>query len=153
MASINKNYLSIRDGLDEAHNKYDHMDIPFGAELLTRPSMVSSSRSVMFGSHIKAHMALLKPDFPNCFTNYENIFGELSSAYNKVKHNYEVIAKVPRYSWNPNHMYTLIVYNKDDDRDRWMVDQREGNKEARRKEGRKGRKFTAEMAEEDRDPV
>lgn len=116
MASINKNYLSIRDGLDEAHNKYDHMDIPFGAELLTRPSMVSSSRSVMFGSHIKAHMALLNPDFPNCFTNYENIFGELSSAYNKVKHNYEVIAKVPRYSWNPNHMYTLVVYNKDDDR-------------------------------------
>lgn len=47
----------------------------------------------------------------------------------------------------------MIDYNKDDDRDRWMVDQREGNKEARRKEGRKGRKFTAEMAEEDRDPV
>lgn len=47
----------------------------------------------------------------------------------------------------------MIDDNKDDDRDRWMVDKREGNKEGRRKEGRNGREFTAEMAEEDRDPV
>ena len=39
-----------------------------------------------------------------------------------------------------------MIDDNNDDRDRWMIDKREGNKEGRRKEGRKGRKFTVEMA-------
>ena len=58
-------------------------------------------------------MVLKYPEPPRMYTNYEYIFGKISSGYKQSKYNYTVVSKIPRFSWLPNYLYTLILYNED----------------------------------------
>jgi hypothetical protein len=58
---------------------------------------------------------LINPEFPKVFTNYENMVGEHSTYYYKVKNDCEVIAKISRFSDKPNHLYTMFLYDKKND--------------------------------------
>ena len=110
---VNRNYLTVKDELDQKEKELHGRDNPFSVSLLSHPSLSSSSRSLMFGSHVKQHMVLKKTDIPRVLTNYEYIFGKHSTGYKQTKNNYEIIAKIPKYSWLPDHIYTLILLNKD----------------------------------------
>lgn len=113
MAKINKNYLSIKEELAEKDKELYHSDDFLGISALTYPMLSSSQRSVMTWSHIKQHMVLKYPEPPRMYTNYEYIFGKISSGYKQSKYNYTVVSKIPRFSWLPNYLYTLILYNED----------------------------------------
>jgi len=113
MSNLNlKRELELKD---EQYNNTDHI---FGMTLLTSPAYVSSSRSVMFTSHLRQFVNLKNPDFPRVFTNYENIVGKYSTGYYKVKNKSVVVDKIPRFNdgINNNHLYYLFLYDKKNDK-------------------------------------
>lgn len=73
----------------------------------------SGSRKIMFSTQIEHVLPLLKPETPLLQTGYEDRFGEWSSAFNKSNENYEVIYKISKFSFAPEHHYFLIVRNKE----------------------------------------
>lgn len=105
--------LHLKDNLMEMERLCEGNDDAFGVSLLTFPGYISSSRAVMFASHVNQSVTLLNPDFPRVFTNYENVFGDLSSGYYKTKSNIKVIKRVSRYQDKPNYLYNLFIWNED----------------------------------------
>ena len=103
--------LHLKDNLMEMERLCEGNDDAFGVSLLTFPGYISSSRAVMFASHVNQSVTLLNPDFPRVFTNYENVFGDLSSGYYKTKSNIKVIKRVSRYQDKPNYLYNLFIWN------------------------------------------
>ena len=92
------------------------MDHVLGPELFTFPQHISSSRSIMFTSHLKQLVVLNNPEFPRLFTNYENTFGRLSSSFYKTDEDVEVFRIVPKFSWKPKHLYTVFFYSPKEDK-------------------------------------
>ena len=72
----------------------------------------SGSRKIMQGIQMEQIAQLLEPEVPIVSTGYENQFGELSSNFIRAEHNYKVIAKISKFSNDPNRRYWLILYNK-----------------------------------------
>lgn len=73
----------------------------------------SGSRKLMFGTQLEHRLPLLKPDVPYIQTGYEMQFGLNSSSYVQTPEKYTVIAKIPKYSWNPMHHYYCIMLNEE----------------------------------------
>lgn len=108
-----KDILDFEKYLDKKEKEIKCMDHILGPELITIPQYISSSRSIMFTSHLKQFVTLNNPEFPKVFTNYENIFGKLSSALHKAKENCEVYKIIPKFLWNAKQIYTIFFYNKE----------------------------------------
>lgn len=110
--------LNLKEALDQKEKEYHFTDDIFGMTLLTNPGYISSSRSVMFTSHLRQFVNLVNPDIPKVFTNYENTVGKLSTGYYKAKNDLEVYAKIPRFENGEldNHLYLLFTYDKKHDR-------------------------------------
>lgn len=106
-----KDIFDIGDYLEKKETEIPCMDHVLGPELITFPQYISSSRSIMFTSHLKQLVALNNPEFPKVFTNYENTFGRLSSAFNKTKSELTVYKIIPKFSWKPKHLYTVFFYD------------------------------------------
>lgn len=69
----------------------------------------SGSRRIMYATQTE-HMLMLMDAEPALFqTGYENAFGEHSSSFEIADQDYNVIAKIPKFSFNPEHHYYLIV--------------------------------------------
>lgn len=69
----------------------------------------SGSRKIMFGTHAEHRLPLIHPEVAAITTGFENRFGEHSTSLYKVDKEYEVLAKIPKYSDFPNHQYYLLV--------------------------------------------
>lgn len=110
--------LNLKEILEQKEKEFHGKDDIFGKTLLTNPGYISSSRNVMFTSHLNQFVNLINPDVPKVFTNYENSVGKLSTGYYKAKNNYEVYAKVPRFENGTldDHLYLLFVYDKEHDK-------------------------------------
>ena len=108
----NKDIFDIGDYLDRKAKEIKSMDHLLGPELFTIPQYISSSRAIMFTNHLKQMVSLNHPEFPRVFTNYENIFGDLSSSIYKMKCDAEVIKIVPKFEWCPKHLYIVFLYDK-----------------------------------------
>ena len=108
----NKDIFDIGDYLTNKEKTVESMDHLLGPELFTLPQYISSSRAIMFTNHLKQMVSLNHPEFPRVFTNYENIFGDLSSSIYKAKSDAEVIRIVPKFEWAPKHLYTVFLYDK-----------------------------------------
>ena len=106
-----KDILDFERYLDKKEKEIKCMDHVLGPELITFPQYISSSRSIMFTSHLKQFVTLNNPEFPRLFTNYENIFGKLSSALHKTKEELIVYKVVPKFSWAPKHIYTMFFHD------------------------------------------
>lgn len=106
-----KDILDFERYLDKKEKEIKCMDHVLGPELITFPQYISSSRSIMFTSHLKQFVTLNNPEFPRLFTNYENIFGKLSSALHKTKEELMVYKVVPKFSWAPKHIYTMFFHD------------------------------------------
>ena len=83
--------------LEEKTKEFTGTDNHLGLTLMTFPQYISSTRSIMFTSHLKQFNTLNDPQFPKIFTNYENIFGHNSSGLVKARRNYKVINKINKF--------------------------------------------------------
>lgn len=119
----NKNIIDIGAQLVEREKEY-HGKLDFiGMTALTMTNRISSSRSIMFTSHLKQFVTLKNPEFPRVFTNFENPLGHRSSSIQRAgdettdKHgryaNYEIMHRISKFEDKPDHLYLLFVYNKE----------------------------------------
>lgn len=69
----------------------------------------SGSRKIMAATQLEHAMPLLRPEVAAIGTGYENRYGDYSSAIVKADSNYEVVAKISKYSDCPNHHYYLLL--------------------------------------------
>ena len=70
----------------------------------------SGSRALMSAIHVEHSMVLSNPEVPLVQTGYETAFGEASTSYVEADANWEVVYKISKFTFNPNH-YFLIVRN------------------------------------------
>lgn len=69
----------------------------------------SGSRRIMFATQTE-HMLMVMNSEPALFqTGYENEFGKHSSSFIVADQDYTVIAKIPKFSFNQDHHYYLII--------------------------------------------
>ena len=71
----------------------------------------SGSRKILFETQLEHSMPLLHPEVPIIQTGYESRFGEYSSSVIKTDTEYEVMAKIVKFSSSPKSNYFLIVKN------------------------------------------
>ena len=71
----------------------------------------SGSRKIMNGTHQSHSLVLSHGEVPYVATGYENRFGDYSSSIVKADDDLEVVAKISKFSYIPNHHYYLIVRN------------------------------------------
>lgn len=69
----------------------------------------SGGRKIMGNIHQSHSLVLTHGEIPYVATGYENRFGERSSSIIKADDDYEVIAKISKFSYAPDHHYYLIV--------------------------------------------
>lgn len=99
------------------HNiKVDSMDHLLCTGLFTWPQYSSSTRMIMWASHMKQYMVIENPDFPRYFTNYENVFGELSSSIKRAHANMEVFKIIDKFPWKKRHLYMIFLYDRKEDK-------------------------------------
>lgn len=114
MAEVQK--YSLKEKLTEADEKLTNSTSLYGMSALTIPRYINSMRSVMFTNHLKQFLTPLNPDYPFVFTNAENLVGEHSSGYKKVKHESEVYRKVVKFGdilgYENANVYKLFIFDK-----------------------------------------
>ena len=71
----------------------------------------SGARKIMNGTHQSHTLVLTRGEVPYIMTGFENRFGEKSSSIVTTEAEYEVIAKISKFSYAPDHHYYLIVRN------------------------------------------
>lgn len=71
----------------------------------------SGSRKILYSTQKEHALPLLHPEVPIIQTGYENRFGDYSSSIIKMDDDYEVLAKISKFSRTPNHHYFLILRN------------------------------------------
>lgn len=71
----------------------------------------SGSRKILYSTQKEHALPLLNPEVPIIQTGFENRFGDYSSSIIKMDDDYQVLAKISKFSANPNHYYILIIKN------------------------------------------
>lgn len=102
---------NIKEQMLELDRKYEGKDDILGKNVLTMANRTNSSRAIMVSSQLDQNLVLLYPEIPKMFTNYEDIVGEFSSAYYRAEADLIVVGKIQKFEDNPDHLYTLIVFN------------------------------------------
>ena len=102
---------NVEKQLNKANEKYkDNMEamVTHG---LVQPfsSHNSSSRKILANAQWTQRVDLLEPEYPFISTGYENHYGIHSSSYVKSTSNRRILAKISKFSSNPNHHYYLIT--------------------------------------------
>lgn len=69
----------------------------------------SGSRKIMSGTHREHNLSLCNPEVPLIQTGYENEFGYNSSSFITADSDYTVIAKIPKFSFNKEHHYYMVM--------------------------------------------
>jgi hypothetical protein len=100
--------------VDQVNESYDNLDTKeqMLAKGLLQPNTAtnSGSRKLMFSVHSSHHLTLSQAQPPYLATGFENRFGERSSSIiDTGTSNLEVLAKISKFSYAPNHHYYLIV--------------------------------------------
>ena len=73
----------------------------------------SGSRKLMYAIHRDHFLVPEHGEIPIIQTGFENEFGRNSSSFMTADFNYEVIAKVPKFSFRPEIQYYLVIKNLD----------------------------------------
>lgn len=109
--------VKIREQLDAKNKELEFKDDLFGMTLLTNPGLISSSRNIMFTSHLRQIVNLRNPEVPKMFTNYEDEVGKGSTSYTKSKENFIVHKRVLHYPIVPHtgQQYSLFLYDEEND--------------------------------------
>ena len=87
----------------------DNYDRIGGKALLVPASAsVSGARKILASVQRDATLCIMNPEIPIIQTGYENRFGDYSSSLVFAETDYQVIAKISKYSFSPDHHYWLI---------------------------------------------
>lgn len=73
---VDLNYMKLREELEKREKEYGDGSRVLGMNMLTFPGHISSTRSVMYSAHLKAHLSLDNPDIARVISGNENIVGK-----------------------------------------------------------------------------
>lgn len=73
---------------------------------------VSGSRKILFSVQREHVFPLIQPEKAVLETGYEIRYGDYSSSVTKSDRDYQVVAKISKFSFAPNHHYWLILKDK-----------------------------------------
>ncbi len=110
--------LNLKEEIEQSlQGRIESNDQLLGKDLLIPQSGANSgSRKLMHSIHIEQHLPLLNYEVPIFGTGYETQFGEYSSSYRKLESgDYEILAKIPKFSWVPEYHYYLLIREVDGD--------------------------------------
>lgn len=102
--------LNIIEDIKKRGEEIPSMEHMYGKGL-TMPlvSSNSGSRRIMYATQQEHMLMLMDPEPALLQTGYENEFGKHSSSFTVADQDYKVIAKIPKFSFNPSHHYYLII--------------------------------------------
>lgn len=105
----NATKFNLLQELKRMDEQIEHPEMILGTASLTIPPMTSSQRVSMFVKHVSQAMVLNKPEFPRVFTGTENLYGDMSSYYHKVKNRSQIVKIFKKF--NTDHVQ--IIFTKD----------------------------------------
>ena len=99
------------DLIDNAFERMGHNPEAMAGSGLLMPgnNLVAGARRLMFSTHTSHRLMLLNGEKAIIETGYENRFGDYSSSILKTDRNFNVVAKISKFSFSPNHHYYLIM--------------------------------------------
>ena len=98
--------------IEEAKSRVPTMEHLLGKGLnLPYVNMNSGPRKIMSGVHRDHILPLFLGEKAITETGYEIRFGDYSSSIDKVDDNYQIVSKISKFSFSPNHDYILILAN------------------------------------------
>ena len=101
--------LDFKDRIAEVGSNISQLEQIGGKNLLQPFSQTNSgSRKIMHSIHRDHIFPLLNGEKAVIETGYEIRFGDYSSSISRADDDYQVIAKISKYSFAPNHHYWLI---------------------------------------------
>lgn len=104
--------LNFKEKIAEVSQGITNLEQIGGKNLLQPFSQTNSgSRKIMHSIHRDHIFPLLDGEKAIIETGYEIRFGDYSSSMTKADADYQVIAKISKYSFAPNHHYWLILKN------------------------------------------
>ena len=87
----------------------DYDKIGGKALLVPGSASISGARKILASVQRDATLCIMHPEVPIIQTGYENNFGDYSSSIETAETDYQVIAKISKFSFSPNHHYWLLV--------------------------------------------
>lgn len=104
--------LNFNNMIRKEAQRITSMDETLGSGLLQPNNATnSSSRKLMFNQHIAQSIPIVGAERALVSTGHENEFGRRSSSYVVADADYDVVAKIPKFSAVPDHHYYLITYS------------------------------------------
>ena len=104
--------LDFSQKVEQAASKLATPEAMLGKGLLMPfKGSVAGARALMHNSHRDHIFPLISGEKAIIETGYEIRFGDYSSSITKADANYNVVAKISKFSFAPNHHYWLIVQN------------------------------------------
>lgn len=104
--------LNFNDKLDSARSRVENLSMEhvLGKGLLQPFSNTNSgSRKIMHAIHRDHVFPLMRGEKAVLETGYEIRFGDRSSSITETDSDYQVVAKISKFSFSPNHHYYLIL--------------------------------------------
>lgn len=104
------NILNLEQDIKAVDQRIKTPEERLGKELLMPFSPSSSgARKIMFSTHLDHRMQLINAEVPLISTGFENDTGKRASMFTVADYDAEIIAKIPKYSTNPNICYYMII--------------------------------------------
>lgn len=104
--------MNLTDEISKVEQRLEEPEEMLGKGLMQPFTNTNSgSRKLMFGVQLEHRLPLINPEVALVQTGYEAQFGRHSSSYVPCPANYRVVAKIPKFSFAPNHHYILILQN------------------------------------------
>lgn len=102
--------LNFIDKIDQVSENFVSLENMCGLDLcMPFTNTCSGSRKLMHGIHFQHTFPLLHAEKAIIETGYEIRYGDYSSSISKADRDYQVIAKISKFSFAPNHHYWLIL--------------------------------------------
>ena len=106
--------LNFTSKVEEASKDIESIEQMLGTGLFQPFSNTNSgARKIMFGIHHSHLLSLMHAEKAIIETGYEIRYGDYASSITKAERNLQVIAKISKFSFAPNHHYWLIFKDPD----------------------------------------
>lgn len=102
--------MNLNDEISKVEQRLEDPEEMLGKGLMQPFTNTNSgSRKLMFGVQLEHRLPLMKSEVALVQTGYEAEFGRHSSSFVPCPANYQVVAKIPKFSFAPEHHYVLIL--------------------------------------------
>ena len=103
------NVINIHEQIEESIKNLPDYNYMLGRTLMQpfKPAN-SGSRALMYAVHSEHLMVPTNGEVPNTQTGFETEFGRCSSSYVTADSDLQVMYKIPKFDFNPNHYYLIV---------------------------------------------